>query len=108
MYWPGMNKDVEQYAAKCEVCNSKPAAQGKEPMICHEMPSRPWEKIAVDLFELNGAEYMVTVDYYSSFFEVDRLTTKKTEEVIKNQGPPIQARHSRSADFRQWATICIF
>ena len=83
MYWPGMNKDVEQCAAKCEVCNSKPAAQGKEPMICHEIPSRPWEKIAVDLFELNGTEYMVTVDYYSSFFEVDRLTTKKAEEVIK-------------------------
>ena len=52
-------------------------------MICHEIPSRPWEKIAVDLFELNGTEYMVTVDYYSSFFEVDRLTTKKAEEVIK-------------------------
>ena len=56
LYWPGMNKDVKQYVAKCEVCNSKPAAQGKEPMICHEIPSTPWEEIAVDLFELNGTE----------------------------------------------------
>ena len=65
-----MNKDLEDYVASCEVCNSQPAAQGKEPLICHQIPSRPWEKIAVDLFELNGREFMVTVDYYSSFFEV--------------------------------------
>ena len=83
LYWPGMNKDIEDHVAKCEVCNSQPAAQGKEPLICHEMPSRPWEKIAVDLFELNGSEFMVTVDYYSSFFEVDRLMTKTAKEVIK-------------------------
>ena len=83
LYWPGMNKDIEDHVAKCEVCNSQPAAQGKEPLICHEIPSRPWEKIAVDLFELNGSEFMVTVDYYSSFFEVDRLMTKTAKEVIK-------------------------
>ena len=83
LYWPGLNKDVEDYVAKCEVSNSQPVEQGKEPMICHEIPSRPWEKIAVDLFKLNGTEYMVAVDYYSGFFEVDRLTTKIAEEVIK-------------------------
>jgi len=54
LYWPGMNKDIEDHVAKCEVCNSQPAAQGREPLICHEIPSRPWEKIAIDLFELNG------------------------------------------------------
>lgn len=52
-------------------------------MICRQIPTRPWEKIGVDLFQLNGRDYMVTVDYYSSFFEVDGLTTKTAEEVIK-------------------------
>ena len=52
-------------------------------MICHEVPTRPWEKIAVDLFQLNGRDYMVTTDYYSSFFEVDSLTTKTAVEVIR-------------------------
>ena len=52
-------------------------------MICHEIPSRPWEKIAVDLFQLIRRDYMVTVDYYSSFFEVDSLTTKTAVEVIR-------------------------
>lgn len=83
VYWPGMSKDVEDYVAKCTVCNSQPVEQGKEPMICHELPSRPWEKIAVDLFYLNVTDFMVTVDYYSSFFEVDRMTSKTADEVVK-------------------------
>ena len=83
VYWPRMDKDVAAYVTKCDVCNSQPAEQGKEPLICHELPTRPWEKIAVDLFDLNGTEFRVTVDYYSSFFEVDRLTSKTSEEVVK-------------------------
>ena len=83
VYWPRMDKDVAAYVTKCDVCNSQPAEQGKEPLICYELPPRPWEKIAVDLFDLNGTEFMVTVDYYSSFFEVDRLTSKTSEEVVK-------------------------
>lgn len=33
VYWPGMSKDVEDYVAKCTVCNSQPVEQRKEPMI---------------------------------------------------------------------------
>ena len=45
--------------------------------------SRPWEKIACDLFEIDGADYLITVDYFSNFWEVDRLnTTTKSHAVI--------------------------
>ena len=83
LYWPNMNREIAEYVARCEVCNSQPMEQAKEPMISHELPTRPWEKIAVDLFELNGSDYMVTVDYYSSFFEVDFLSMKTADEVIR-------------------------
>lgn len=51
-------------------------------MICHEVPSRPWEKVAIDLFQLEHKDYIVTVDYYSNFFEVDQLSTKTAKKVI--------------------------
>lgn len=86
VYWPQMDKDVAAYVAKCDVCNSQPAEQGKEPLICHELPTRPWEKMAVDLFDLNGTEFMITVDYYSSLFEVERLASKTAKEVVKKLG----------------------
>lgn len=115
VYWPGMSKDVEDYVAKCTVCNSQPVEQGKEPMICHELPSRPWEKIAVDLFYLNGTDFMVTVDYYSSFFEVDRMTSKTADDVVKklkahlarhgipDQFVSVNGQPFSSANFQQFA-----
>ena len=48
----------------------------------HEVPSRPWEQIGVDLFELNKREFMETVDYYSNFWEVDRLTSTTSAAII--------------------------
>ena len=108
VYWPGMNSDLEEFISKCPTCNAHQAGQPKEPMICHEIPSRPWEKIACDLFELNGRDYLITADYNSSFFEIDRLyykTAKETisklkvhlsrhglpDQLISDNGPPFNA-----------------
>ena len=83
LYWPGMNKDIEQYISCCTTCNNQPTAQAREPLLCHEVPTRPWEKIAIDLFEIEDTDYAITVDYYSSFFEVDQLNTKTSKERIR-------------------------
>ena len=61
-------------------------------MISHPVPSRPWQVLAVDLFELRGQDYLVTTDYYSNFFEVDKLVTKTWKEVIEKLKPHM-ARH---------------
>ena len=39
---------------------------------------RTWEKVGVDLFTLDNKDYLITVDYYSNYWEVDRLTNTKT------------------------------
>ena len=44
VYWPGMNKDIEDFISSCSVCKSYQTDQQKEPMISHEIPSRLWEK----------------------------------------------------------------
>ena len=78
-----MNKDKEQYISRCTNCNSQPIAQAREPLLCHEVPTRPWKKIAIDLFEIEGTDYVITVHCYSSFFEVDQLNMKTSKEVIR-------------------------
>ena len=82
LHWPGMNKKVEDYIARCSTCNSYQSEQAKEPMISQHIPTRPWEKVGMDLFELNNRDFLITVDYYSNYFEVDRLTSKTAKEVI--------------------------
>ena len=51
--------------------------------MCHEVPQRPWEKVAVDLFTLNWKDYLVTVDYYNGYWELDRLHSMDAGAVVK-------------------------
>ena len=57
--------------------------QTKEPLICHEPTSRPWEKVATYIFTLDDKNYLCTVDYYSGYFEVDQLHSKAVTVTIK-------------------------
>ena len=91
-YWPGMYKEIEEYVSKCQACNTYHQGQQREPMISHPVPSRSWQVLAVDLFELQGQDYLVTTDYYSNFFEVDKLVSKTSKEVIEKLKPHM-ARH---------------
>nr|XP_022296799.1 uncharacterized protein K02A2.6-like [Crassostrea virginica] len=82
LYWPNMAKDIEQFVSKCEACNTYANEQVKEPMISHRIPKRPWQVIACDLFECQNKDYLITVDYYSDFLEVDRLHSKTGSAII--------------------------
>ena len=57
--------------------------QCREPLEPHNVPTHPWAKVAADLFTCNERNYLITVDYFSSFFEVDFLTDSLSRTVIK-------------------------
>ena len=82
VYWPGMNSELKDYVSKCETCNMYQSSQPKEPLISHNLPTRPWEKIGCDIFTLGGNDYLCTVDYYSDYFEVDPLNGSKDATAI--------------------------
>ena len=44
-------------------------------MLTTPLPSYPWEQVAADLFELKHCNYLLVVDYYSRFVEVQKLTS---------------------------------
>ena len=82
LYWPGMSAEIKEMVASCETCRTYETTPQKESLMPHETPSRPWEQVGVDLFTLENKDYLITVDYYSNFWEVDRLTSTKTAMVI--------------------------
>ena len=51
-------------------------------MAEQSIPEHPWEKIGIDLFQIGSDNYLVTSDYYSNYFEIDKLTTTSSEAVI--------------------------
>ena len=83
LFWPGMSAEIKSFISTCEVCNTFQSTNQPETLQPHDLPSRPWEKVGTDLFELNGKDYLVTVDYFSNFWEVDRLQNTSTITVIK-------------------------
>ena len=83
VYWPGMNAKITDYIQKCDVCMSLQKNQTKEPLICHEPTSRPWEKVATDIIPTWWQELSVHSSYYSGYFEVDQLHGKTGTVIIK-------------------------
>ena len=42
-------------------------------------------KVGCDLMEFDNKNYLVTVDYFSTFFEIDRLEQATTKHVTKKR-----------------------
>ena len=54
----------------------------KEPLISTPLPKHPWERVEIDLFELNRKHYIVIANYYSHNPEVIKLTSTTSASVI--------------------------
>ena len=81
-FWPGMSAEVRQLVAQCETCAKFGTSLQKETLRPHELPRRPWQKIAVDLFECNKKHYMVTVDYFRNYWEMDDVNSSTTATIV--------------------------
>ena len=77
VYWPGMSEQIKTYVAKCDTC------QQKETLHPHDVQDTPWAKVGMDLFVFENKDYLVTVDYYSKFWEVDYLPDTMSITVIR-------------------------
>ena len=48
----------------------------------HPVPTRPWQFISRDIFEFQHEQYLVTVDRYSDFYELDQLINTESTTII--------------------------
>ena len=82
VFWPGMAAEIKQLAGDCEACQTLATAQQKETLMPIES-ILPWEKVGADLFSWSGKDYLLTIDYFSGWWEVDRLNDTITTAVIR-------------------------
>ena len=74
---------MKEYISACETCRELDSmTHAKETLMSHEVPSRPREKRSTDIFTIDGKNYLVTIDYCSNFWEVDRLPNTKASTTI--------------------------
>ena len=120
VFWPGLNGQVRDVLSRCDICQATGRAQLKEPLRCHAIPDRPWQVVGTDLFSLGTRNFLILVDYWSGFWELDVLHDTQSatvtvqlrrhfarhgipERLISDNGPQFSCRH-----FQQFARLWQF
>ena len=87
MWWPGLDKEVEQLAKSCQPCQAVKQAPSKTPLHPWVWPSKPWQRVHLDFAgPFQGSMFLVGVDAYSKWPEVrimSSTTTLKTLDVLR-------------------------
>ena len=63
-------------------CIPKCPTVANQNILNEYITDRPWAKIGSDLFEFNGAHYLLSVDYYSKWIEIAKLSNLNSNNVI--------------------------
>ena len=81
MYWPNIDKDINQMISNCNTCQKYRNVNPREPLLSHEIPN-VWNKIATDLVVCLNKLYLIVIDYTSKYFEIAQLPGASSDTVI--------------------------
>ena len=82
VYWPGIDANIEDWVQRCSACLATKPNQKREPLLPHEVPDGPWQKIGADFFDLDGKKFLLVIDYFSKFPFVELVTTTSAQSTI--------------------------
>lgn len=84
IFWPNMNKEIEDIIQNCDTCKTFQNNNRKESMIDKEIPEDPWQILATDIFFLYQVPYLLVVDDYSKFIEIQQLNNLSARSTIES------------------------
>ena len=84
VWWPGIDRDTEKRVKSCHACQVVSQPSRQEPMTRKKFPDGPWEDLAIDILGPlpSGESILVTVDYYSRYFEATILRATQTKHIV--------------------------
>ena len=91
-----MRRDIQETCEHCPMCAQWGNKHQPEPMLHHPIPELPWQFVSQDILKHGTQCYLVTVDHYSDFFEVDTLhdtlsstIVSRTKKIFGRYGSPM-------------------
>ena len=100
LFWPGMNMEITEIIKGCSECQEYRKYQQKEPLMQHNLPTKPWGKVATDLFKFQNNDFGIIVDCYSNYPEIAKLDNTSGEQVTKKL-KSISSRHGTTREVIQ-------
>ncbi|KAL1396623.1 hypothetical protein pipiens_020165, partial [Culex pipiens pipiens] len=81
VYWPGLDKDIEEFVQRCEVC-SKTGRMPKKVYSKWPEASKPFERVHLDFFHFGGKTFLIVVDAYSKWIDVRLMSRTDSDSLI--------------------------
>ena len=82
MYWPGINRDIENMVKTCDTYQENSRRNNKDPVIPREIPMSLWTTIEMDLFTMDSHSFLLVVDVMSRFPVIQILNTESCRSVL--------------------------
>ena len=85
MWWPGIDKKIEEVVKGCLPCQSNRNMQTTFNIFTFvwNWPSQPWRRLHLDfLGPFLGATFLIVVDAYSKWLEVIPMSSTMAERTI--------------------------
>ncbi|KAM8703144.1 hypothetical protein ACLKA7_007855 [Drosophila subpalustris] len=107
VYWPGIDKDIENTAQTCDFCARNASLPPKCSDHHWEYPKGPWERIHIDYAgPMEGMMLLIISDAYSKWLEV-KVTKSTTasatimllDEVFTSYGVPLMVVSDNGTNF---------
>ncbi len=70
VWWPRINKDLEEFLQRCPHCRFMAKSQVKEPLCLTKPPDYPFQSVVADHFEYGGHQYLTIADRFTGWIEV--------------------------------------
>lgn len=67
MWWPGINKQIEELARGCKSCAKYKKKAPRTPLTHWPWATRPMERIHIDFADYKGVQLLIVIDAYSKF-----------------------------------------
>jgi len=83
-WWPGVDKDIEELARKCQSCQAVKHAPPVAPLHPWPWPSKPWKRIHVDFAgPFQGHMFLVIVDAHAKWPAVFIMTSTTVAKPVE-------------------------
>ena len=82
VFWANINRDIDELVKACSPCQGHRKLNAKEPLLPHDVPPKAWHTLGSDIFFCNQTDYLLVVDYYSTFAVVKKLANTHSSTVI--------------------------
>ena len=84
IFWPGINKAIEEVVCQCETCTWFQSQNAVAPLTPTPTPSHPCQMCTSDIFTLEGTDYLICGDFYSKMILIQHLPSGQSNTPSKS------------------------